>query len=77
MRPQHFCLDFLPNIATDVEVGYKPAGMTTNFPFGGALTAMDPSATFIQSYPCYYNNIGGYNALEIFQDYPYMNTKGK
>ena len=53
------------------------AGTSTNFPLGGALTAMDPTATFIQSYPCYYDNVGGYNALEIFADTPFKNTLGK
>ena len=51
--------------------------MSTNFPFGGALTALNPTATILQSYPCYYNNIGGYNALEIYPDFPYTGTMGK
>ena len=38
---------------------------------------MNPTATFIQSYPCYFDNIGGYSALEIFPDFPYAGTVGK
>ncbi|KAK9915824.1 hypothetical protein WJX75_004569 [Coccomyxa subellipsoidea] len=55
----------------------NPSGLSTNFPFGGALTGMDSTATFIQSYPCSYDNVGGYNALEIFADTPFKNTLGK
>ncbi|CAL8470358.1 g9900 [Coccomyxa elongata] len=55
----------------------NPTGASTNFPFGGALTAMNPTATFIQSYPCYYDNVGGYSALEIYPDFPYAGTIGK
>ncbi|BDA44395.1 hypothetical protein COCOBI_05-5790 [Coccomyxa sp. Obi] len=55
----------------------NPTGMSTNFPFGGALTALNPTATMVQSYPCYYDNIGGYSALEIYPDFPYTGTLGK
>ncbi|EIE26110.1 hypothetical protein COCSUDRAFT_61106 [Coccomyxa subellipsoidea C-169] len=55
----------------------NPTGATTNFPFGGSLTAFDPAAVWITSNPCYYDNVGGYNALEIFADTPFMNTLGK
>jgi hypothetical protein len=38
---------------------------------------MDQTATFIQSYPCYYDNVGGWNALEIYPDVPATGTLGK